>query len=733
MITQTIQEYKNKLTDGIILKNTEILNHKLSMLHDKLENEITVEDIENLNPEVRGYPNYLKGTFDENGVPCNPVMADAYDNIVLGLSRINLIEGGVRAGKDVIGLALAGDLFMLHPASTFGVLGISLEHAIQTVFNSDGFGFFSVIPHGRLTRENIDGAQRVVYRFKNFWGIEKKIVIYGNSNKNDWEKYHGFSIGAWYINEGINQVVRGIEEADQRMIQSPMPVMVITQNPEGPMNSFYTQFEAPRLPKLETIETIKEIQEYSKNVVIQVGKKIDEATGKEIAIEVVGYKGFEEYHYKKMHKEIKKQFRAFLLQKQKPSYDTLDEEEQVQWNNIESRLRFMYEKHLRTVLIKDIFDGISENHPLADKSWKKVVHYKDVRPNPNGILNNVDFSYYHITMEQNESLTEEQKAMARYGYIKGSSIYLQKIMGVRKAVDSAVLDSFGEDNVFHEDINKFKILDTKRYIVIDFGAGKASGIADYECDLDTGAVWQTREKHITPEYAKSIGRTITDELIYDEFLKMLKDGKKNALVIIDNANLHLKNYFRDRGINPLQADKRYEIRKGNEIQKSFDGVDVDKIGLQLLNLGFSIKMLHVHNSCTVTINQLSSYEYDSQNEVSGKVNVVKVDDEFCDTYRYMVSTVLKGATRWYKDGEAIGQSTILYDDEEKIEKKKSSKLELQSRIQQRIAERGRSRFFGNRGFGLGTEREDRASAILKGDGRYGVGTRGIKGGNPFKN
>ncbi len=720
MTTQILSEFKGKLNEGIVLKNTEILNHKLSLLHDKLENEVTIEDIENLNPEVRGYPNYLPGTFDKNGVPCNPVMADAYDNIVLGLSRINLIEGGVRAGKDVIGLALAGDLFMLHPASTFGVLGISLEHAIQTVFNSDGFGLFFVIPHGRLTRENIDGAQRVVYRFKNFWGIEKKIVIYGNSNKNDWEKYHGFSIGAWYINEGINQVVRGIEEADQRMIQSPIPVMVITQNPEGPMNAFYTQFETPRMPTLDMIETIKEIQEYSKNVVIQVGTKTDES-GKEIAIEVVGYKGFEDNHYKKMHREIKKQLRAYLLQKEKPSYDTLDEEEQVQWNNIESRTRFMYEKHLRTVLIKDIFDGISENHPLADKSWKKVVHYKDVHKNPNGILNNVDFSYYHITMEDNDSLTEEQKAMARYGYIKGSSIYLQKIMGVRKAVDSAVLDSFTDDNIFDEDINKFKDLDTKRYIVIDFGAGKASGIADYEVDLSVGAVWQTREKNITPEYAKSIGRTITDELIYDEFLKMLKEGKKNATVIIDNANLHLKNYFRDRGIHPLQADKRYEIRKGKEIQRSFDGLDIDKIGLQLLNLGFSIKMLWVHDSCTVSKRQLSSYEYDTQNDVTGKVNVIKVDDEFCDTFRYLVSTVLKGASLWYKDGEPIGQSTILYDDSEKSQKAKESKLSFQARLQRRIAERGRDRFFQSRGFGSENSRYERASSILKGGKPYGKG------------
>ena len=115
MSTQILSEYKNKLTENIVIKNSKELKNKLKLFEDKLETELTIEDIENLNPEVRGYPNYLPGTFDENGIPRNPVMRNAYDNIVLGLSRINLIEGGVRAGKDVIGLALIGDLFMLHP------------------------------------------------------------------------------------------------------------------------------------------------------------------------------------------------------------------------------------------------------------------------------------------------------------------------------------------------------------------------------------------------------------------------------------------------------------------------------------------------------------------------------------------------------------------------------------------------------------------------------------------
>jgi hypothetical protein len=109
MRTQTNPEFKDKIDDTIIVKNTQELLGKLEMLHGKLEDELTVEDIESLNPSKRGYPLYLKDTFDEDGVPINEVMRDAYDNIILGLSRINVIEGGVRAGKDVIGIAITTD------------------------------------------------------------------------------------------------------------------------------------------------------------------------------------------------------------------------------------------------------------------------------------------------------------------------------------------------------------------------------------------------------------------------------------------------------------------------------------------------------------------------------------------------------------------------------------------------------------------------------------------------
>jgi hypothetical protein len=392
-----------------------------------------------------------------------------------------------------------------------------------------------------------------------------------------------------------------------------------------------------------------------------------------------------------MREELRKQAKVFLIEKERPDFTSLDIESQIQWNNIEQRIRYMYEKHLRGILIKDVFDGLPPNHPLNNVSWKKLVHFKPAYENPNRVENNIDYSYYHITMEDNETLTNEQKAMAEKGYARGSAIYLQKIRGVRKAVDSAIWGTFKQINIFNKDINIFKDLKTTRVITIDFGAGKASGIADYEIDFTTGDVWQTREKLITPEYAKSLGTQITDDLVWEEYLNILKDGKKNAHVIVDTANTHLRNYFSIRGAQTKAADKRYEIRKGKDVQRTFEGVDVDLIGLELVNLGFELGKIHIHSSCVESIREIESYEYNKQNETTGKVDVIKVEDEFCDTLRYTVSTMLGGPMYWFKGGEKIEQSTILQN--ETTKENQRGVVGFQAELQRKLAERGRERFF----------------------------------------
>lgn len=619
---------------NVVIRNKEHINGVLDSIKDKLEKEtFTMEDIENLNPNERGYPRYLPNTFDEYGIPTDNKLKKAYENIVLGLCKINEFEGGVRGGKDVIAIALFSELLMIHPSSNFLVLGQSLEHAIKTVFESDGFGILYTIPHGRLSREQVDGAQRVVYRFLDYYGIEKKILIYGNSQKNDYEKYQGFTIGACYVNEGTNQEIKGLREALQRMITSIMPVMVITQNPVGKMNDYYTDFEKTFLPNLENISAIEQIQELYK----------DE------------WKKLETQLYEDMVKDVKAKRKEFLEKHGVPRLSNLSEAKQVQFNQIEIRTRMAHEKFIRDLKVKDVLSGFPDKHELANLSLKKVMHYQRAFKNPNDIENNIDFSYYHLTLEDNKALTDTQKSEAKKMFPKGSSLYDQRILGIRKSVDKAVYDNFSDDNIFSTDINVFKTMETTRCIVIDFGAGKASGIADYEIDYNTGEIWQTREAHLTPENLKAIGKSITEPTIYEFYLDVLKKGKKNAILIIDSANKHLINYFEDNmGIPVMLANKRYNMPSGIEQSEGFNRIDTGIVGIPLVKLGWDLKKIHIHESCTETINELQSYEFAPENEKTGKVEVIKVNDEFCDTLRYVANTMLGGATYWYsQEGEVV--------------------------------------------------------------------------------
>ena len=53
---------------------------------------------------------------------------------------------------------------------------------------------------------------------------------------------------------------------------------------------------------------------------------------------------------------------------------------------------------------------------------------------------------------------------------------------------------------------------------------------------------------------------------------------------------------------------------------------------------------------------------------SGKIEVIKVRDEFCDTLRYVLNTMFGGAIYWYNDkGEVIEneQKTISNDEDRK--------------------------------------------------------------------
>ena len=207
-------------------------------------------------------PKYYPGTFHPGDrIPRNKKYADMFKAIIGRHAAVFLIEGGVRAGKDVLGLNAYMQVLMSSEEKLHLVLGTSLEHALKTVYDSNGFGLKYLIPHGQFIRSTEDGAQRGVFKFQDMYGREKEVHFYGNMKKNDFTKFQGFTFGSVYINEAINQHINGLVEALQRTASVKDRVIIMTANPVGSNHPFYTEFEKPFLVSEEEREFIKKIQE----------------------------------------------------------------------------------------------------------------------------------------------------------------------------------------------------------------------------------------------------------------------------------------------------------------------------------------------------------------------------------------------------------------------------------------------------------------------------------------
>ena len=67
---------------------------------------------------------------------------------------------------------------------------------------------------------SVSGAQRGVYKFLDSYGLEKTVLFYGNQKENDSDKYQGFTLGSVYVNETLNQHIRGLDQALNRIAAS---------------------------------------------------------------------------------------------------------------------------------------------------------------------------------------------------------------------------------------------------------------------------------------------------------------------------------------------------------------------------------------------------------------------------------------------------------------------------------------------------------------------------------
>lgn len=658
------------------------------LIEDKLNKDYEKESITDF---VEPSP-YAIGTLDKYGMPLQPKMREMYNRVLSKSVSVVVLEGGTRGGKDVFGLHLWGKVLIYSVNEEHLALGVSLEHAINTIMNSNKFGLKHQIPNGRFERLSAEGAgNRGLFTFFNVFGQKRKVHFYGNSKHNDHVKFQGFTIGTTYVNEGINQHINGINEARQRMATSKDGgLMIITQNPVGTTHKLYTEFEAGYMLTNEEIDFIGEIRrnEEIKNAWILFDKK-EKLKRKQTL------KQFEDAKLKQMNKvkyddlvDIEKQY--IERDKYMLNVDLLYGLEEKQEDGSVVEEIGLYNKPLKDFVEfpQSLIDSKSK---LLEASMYKVMTWKRAWKNPNGVENGYNYAYYHLTMKDNLGMNRMSINEEAAKYHKESALYKQRILGERVSSDGIAFPEFSdEDNVLNLPIEMYENNpNTLRVIAIDPGSNHPTGIVDAEVNLDTGEIYVLQSKKVELKDVDLKSRTFSSlDVALFEVIRARKKRKAPDLLIIDPSNPFLIGHYANMGFNTIPADNSRQTADVGDM-KYGDKVERKSLkGYHLIKAGFVRKKFWIHEDATDLINEIKGLSI-IFNEKTGIEDTVKVGDDVYDAFRYICNTSGIDSFTWERLEviENYEGEQFLANEEKKNERRNLGRQTPQERANELIKKR----------------------------------------------
>ena len=620
-------------------------------LNDKILNDlknVLDEDTTSYTNTDRPTPRYVGGWLDkpflEGGNPTREKDLLVYNTVLSGNYSLVEIEGGVRGGKDVIALFAWSRYLMVCPDKTHMAIGSSLEHILRTVLMSEGFGLFYTIPHGTFIRESVSGAQRGVYKFLDSYGLEKTVLFYGNDKENDSDKFQGFTLGSVYVNETLNQHVRGLEQAINRIASSSQRLMIMTQNPKGSNHDFYQKFEKPKMADDKDIKMMEYVRDNYKLAFDMVETKI----------------------LKDRNKERNNKKASFLKSKNKSSYQFLSKEDQLSLHQMLLDTNYKYDGIVRNIPVQKFFTSVREGDYLFNKSMKKVVNYSKGKDNPNKINNAYDFAYFHYTIDDNMKLTSMQISDFKAQRGEGTAVFDQEVKGLRRSTEGAVYTGFTRRNIFNTDIQKFDWDNKQRFIVIDPGFNHPTGITDWAVDLENGIAYCLQERLIDFNVEYTSRKSL--DVIYEELLLIIRNLHDRTVdnILIDPSKPELINYIQSRGWSAYPANNQTWTtnRKDKEIS---DEVTTRQLrGIPLVQTAFAKNKIYIHEDCTELIKQIESYSYQKTKDGTDKLQ--DLGDDLVVTVKYLMNTCGIVPAMWLnenggeKDGEENDNEVVLGND-----------------------------------------------------------------------
>lgn len=585
---------------------------------------------------------YALGTFDENtGMPLQPKMNEMYRKVLSKSVSILILEGGVRGGKDVFGLDLYSKVLINSVEENHLALGSSLEHAIMTIMLSNKFGLKHRIPNGRFERLSSEGAgNRGVFTFHNIYGELRKVHFYGNAKHNDHTKFQGFTIGTTYINEGINQHMNGIIEAQNRMSTSKDGgLMIITQNPVGTQHKLYTEFEKGLLLSNDEIKFIKDVQSnpdvITKWLEFNTKEKIKR---KKVINEFVKLK------LKQLNKTSLKEIKG-TIHEQSINRDIHHLENQLKYGVSEKQIdgSTIHEEGIYSKPLKDFIDIPEELNceysKVKNASMYKIMTWSNNYDNPNGVINGYNYAYYHFTMRDNLAMTEMQILEEESKYDKTTAKYKQRFLGERVSSDGLAFPEFSEDNILTRPVEHYEQNpNTVRVIAIDPGASHSTGIVDAEINYETGEIFVLGALKLDLKNEDKKRRNFSElDIAIWEVIRSRKNRELPNMLLIDPSNPFLIGHYAMQGFNAIAADNSRATADSKEIKYGDKTVKKGMKGLDLIKSGFVRRKFWVHENATDLISELEGLTM-IFNETTGQEDTIKIGDDVYDAFRYICNS-----------------------------------------------------------------------------------------------
>lgn len=594
---------------------------------------------------------YYPGTFETQ-------IAKDIRNAVLSSSITFVeIEGSIRAGKDVLTLNAYAEFLMLTPDTKHLVTHVTTNAAKETVLDANGFGVKFLIPHGKEIVED----NRVVYHFKDWNGIDKEIHFYGLSQYNDHEKFRGISFGSHYANESTKQNIVGLKAARDRTTAAKWRKIIYTQNPISPSNEFYKDMESQLMATPAQVSEIHSLRDKFKDEYEDAKFKFDK--------------------YEKQ--TSKKIVMDFLFEKKKSSVEFLGANEKLALRKL--LLSNKYEcRQKREEYLFDNY-GITSKHFVFFEGGE----------NPNNVKNGLDFRYFHLTLDDNPSISNVRREEVKSSYDPNSLHYKRDILGIRALTDGAIYDNLTNDNFYYQELPNIGLMQQgwRRVLSVDYGVKNDFVILDSYIEPKTKTIYVERELRFKGN-DESERRSATNELyteLTQKFISERENGKYTQLLYDPSARA----FANSLASHNIKCQRANNVVKRSQRVKKLDNENQDKriykenMGIGLVKDGFGLNKIKINKkNCPELVNEIEGYSFDPKKLLVGIEEPLKINDHGADALRYIVNTEIKTIKVWLNSRN----EEVNLDD---VRTKAKDTEELQEKLCERpqeFAEYGRKSF-----------------------------------------